>query len=156
MQYQVSEKTIPECIVYTAETVLKHYSDSMEWIPALGAECLSMNPGLKCAEPPYEFCEYLDGEYRETDIRVRHSEAVVSMGRGNEHIRFRILPAARVLSVYHKGPYESIGDAYAYLMKYAEKNGYTVSGPARECYIDGIWNKEDPGDWLTEIQLPVA
>ena len=40
-------------------------------------------------------------------------------------------------------------------MKYAEQNGYTAAGFARECYIDGIWNKESEEDWLTEIQLPI-
>lgn len=40
-------------------------------------------------------------------------------------------------------------------MKYAEQNGYSVAGLPRECYIDGIWNKESEEDWLTEIQLPI-
>lgn len=155
MNYQVTAKEIPEMIVYTAETVLKHYSDSMQWIPSLGEECRKLNPGLQCAEPPYEFCEYLDGEYQETDIRIRHSEAVTTFGQGNERITFRTLPAAKVLSIYHKGSYDSIGQAYAFLMEYAEKNGYTPAGPARESYIDGIWNKENVDDWLTEVQLPV-
>lgn len=41
-----------------------------------------------------------------------------------------------------KGAYEASGEAYAFIMQYAEENGYQVSGLARECYIDGIWNKE--------------
>ena len=155
MKYQVTEKVIPEKIVYTAETVLKTYSDSMQWIPSVGEECLKLNPGLKCAEPPYEFCEYLDGEYKETDIRIRHNEAVTAFGKENELIKFKTLPAAKVLSIYHKGAYDKIGEAYAFLMKYAEQNGYTAAGLARECYIDGIWNKESEEDWLTEIQLPI-
>lgn len=40
-------------------------------------------------------------------------------------------------------------------MKYAEENGYKTTGLARECYIDGIWNKESVEDWLTEIQRPI-
>lgn len=155
MKYQVTEKVIPEKIVYTAETVLKTYSDSMQWIPSVGQECLALNPGLKCAEPPYEFCEYPDGEHKETDIRIRHSEAVVRFGVENEHIKFKTLPQAKVLSIYHKGHYDKIGEAYAFLMKYAEQNGYKAVGLPRECYIDGIWNKESEEDWLTEIQLPV-
>ena len=110
---------------------------------------------MKCDDPPSEFCEFLDGEYRETDVKIRHSEAVAAAGKGNGQIRFRRLPAAKVLSVFHKGSYDSIGGAYAYIMRYAEQNGYQASGPARECYIDGIWNKESEEDWLTEIQLPV-
>jgi len=155
MKYQVTEKVIPETIVYMAEAVLKNYSEIMQWIPSVGQECLSLNPGIKCAEPPYEFCEYLDGEYKETDVHIRHNEAVTAFGNENENIRFRKLPEAKVLSIYHKGAYERIGEAYAFIMKYAESNGYEVTGFARECYIDGIWNKESVADWLTEIQLPV-
>ena len=155
MMYQVTVKEIPEMIVYSSEAVLAKYSDCIQWIPSVGQECLKLNPELKCAEPPYEFCEYLDGEYKETDVRIRHNEAVTSFGKENEHIRFRTLPAAKVLSLYHKGAYDTIGEAYAYIMEYAEKNGYEVAGLARESYIDGIWNKESVIDWLTEIQLPV-
>ena len=155
MKYQVTVKEIPEMIVYSAEAVLEKYSDCMQWIPSVGAECLELNPGLKCAEPPYEFCEYPDGEYKETNIKIRHNEAVVTFGKENEHIKFRTLPAAKVLSIYHKGAYDAIGEAYAFLMEYAEKNGYEIAGLARESYIDGIWNKESVSDWLTEVQLPI-
>lgn len=155
MKYQVTVKVLPEMIVYSAETVLERYSDSMQWIPAVGQECLKLNPGLKCAEPPYEFCEYLDGEYREMNIAIRHSEAVTACGVGNDSITFHTLPAAKVLSIYHKGPYEQIGQAYAFIMEYAEKNGYEPAGLTRESYIDGSWNKENAEDWLTEIQLPI-
>lgn len=41
------------------------------------------------------------------------------------------------------------------MMRYISENGYKVSGCARECYIDGMWNKTDVNDWLTEIQFPV-
>ena len=155
MKYQVTVKEIPEMIVYSAETILEKTADKMQWIPSIGAECLKLNPDLKCAEPPYEFCEYLDEEFKETQLRIRHNEAVTAFGKENEHIKFRTLPAAKVLSIYHKGAYDNIGEAYAYIMEYAEKNGYEVAGLARESYIDGIWNKESVEDWLTEIQLPI-
>ena len=155
MKYQVTEKVIPEMIVYTAETVLKNYSDIMNWIPSVGQECLEFNPGMKCEEPSYEFCEYLDGEYKETDIRIRHNEAVKAFGKENDHIKFKTIPETKVLSIYHKGSYANIGEAYAFLMKYAEQNGYLVAGLARESYIDGICNKESEEEWLTEVQLPI-
>ena len=46
----------------------------------------------------------------------------------------------KALSIFHKGPYAQIGEAYSFIMKYAEENGYKVAGLARESYIDGIWN----------------
>ena len=36
-----------------------------------------------------------------------------------------------------------------------EENGYRIVGSIREKYIDGVWNKEDESQWLTEIQIPV-
>lgn len=41
-------------------------------------------------------------------------------------------------------------------MKWVEDNQYEITGPVRERYIDGIWNKENREDWLTEIQVPVS
>lgn len=155
MKYQVTVKEIPEAIVYYSEVRLPKYSDMMHYIPAIGEECMKLNPNLKCAEPPYEFCEYLDEEHKDTDVLIRHNEAVCEFGNENENIKFRKIPATKVLSIFHKGPYDKIGEAYAFIMKYAEDNGYKVSGLSRESYIDGIWNKESVDDWLTEIQLPI-
>lgn len=86
---------------------------------------------------------------------LRHNEAVVSVGVESENIKFRTIPATKVLSIFYKGSYDRIGEAYAFIMKYAEDNEYDVAGLSRECYIDGIWNKESVEDWLTEIQLPI-
>ncbi len=83
MKYQVTEKVIPEKIIYTKEMVLKTYSDIMQWIPSVGEECLKLNPEKKCPEPLYGFCEYLDGEYKETDISVRYTEEVTAFGKEN-------------------------------------------------------------------------
>lgn len=41
----------------------------------------------------YGFCEYLDGEHKESNITVRYSQAVVQAGIGNARIQFRTLPA---------------------------------------------------------------
>lgn len=155
MKYQVTMKEIPSAIVYYAEVKISNFSDMMTLIPEIGAECMELNPGMKCANPPYEFCEYLDEEHKEKDITIRHNEAVESIGKESDRIKFKEIPAVKVLSIFHKGSYDGIGEAYAYIMKYAEENGYKANGLSRECYIDGIWNKESEAEWLTEIQLPI-
>lgn len=153
--YQVVIKEIKECIVFTSETILNKYSDIMEWIPSLGEKVIKLNPNLKCATPEYEFLEYLDDEYKETNIRVKHSQAVTSFAVESDEIKFETLKPCKVLSIYHKGSYDNINEAYAYILKYASDNNYEIIGHLRECYIDGIWNKENVEDWLTEIQLPI-
>ena len=68
---------IPEMIVYSSETVLAQHMDIMRWIPLVGEECLRLNPGMKCADPPYEFCEFLDGEYQIDDRLRRKSHRFI-------------------------------------------------------------------------------
>ena len=155
MKYQAVIKDIDECIVYSEERTLERYSDVTMLVLESAQECLRLNPGIECTKPDYGFCEYLDGEHKETNMCVRYSQAVAKMGVGNERISFRVLPATKAICIYHKGAYDRLGEAYAYIYRYAAENGYQVAGFHRECYIDGIWNKENVEDWLTEIQLPV-
>lgn len=156
MSYQVTVKEIPETIVCYSEVKVKKYSDMMKIIPSLKKEFLELNPQIKCTKPPYEFCEYLDKEHKETDIMIRHHEAIKGIGMESNRIKFKKIPATKVLSLFYKGAYDEIGKAYSFLMKYVEENDYHVCGLARECYIDGIWNKKSVDEWLTEIQLPIS
>lgn len=155
MKYQAVVKEIPECIVYSEERVLNDYSEIGKLVLESAEECLRINPGIECVKPDYSFAEYLDGEHKETNILTRYSQAVVKAGVENDRIKFRRLPATKAICIYHKGAYDLLGDAYAYIMKYAEENGYKVAGLVRECYIDGVWNKDNVDDWLTELQLPI-
>ena len=155
MKYQAVVKDIGECVVYSEERTLGSFAEITRLALESAQECVRLNPDIECVKPDYCFCEYLDGEYRETDIHARYSQAVTRAGAENGRIKFRRLPKTNVLCIYHRGPYDMLGEAYAYIYNYAKANGYKPSGFARECYIDGIWNKDDPCDWLTEIQLPI-
>jgi len=155
MNYQVVVKELPACTVYSEQRVLKSYQELTNLVLESAKECLRLNPGLKCITPDYCFCEYLDGEYRETNITVRYCQAVVKKGVENERIKFLELPPTKVLSVYHKGSYASLGDAYSFIFGFAHKNHYKIKGLPRESYIDGVWNKTNVSDWLTEIQIPI-
>lgn len=82
-------------------------------------------------------------------------DGAFSARRENERIRFRELPAAKAVCVYHHGAYELMDEAYAYVVNYAHANGYRISGLPRVSYLDGVWNRSTVEEWLTEIQLPV-
>lgn len=155
MKYQAVIKEIEQTIVYSEERVLEKYSDVTFLVLESAQECLRLNPGMERVKPEYGFCEYLDGEFKEANMRVRYSQAVTKIGVGNQRIQFRVLPATKAICIYHKGPYDRLGEAYAYIYRYAAENGYQVAGFHRECYIDGLWNKDSAEDYLTEIQLPV-
>lgn len=65
------------------------------------------------------------------------------------------MPEIQAACVYHKGSYASMSETYECVLNYIEENGYRIVGSIREKYIDGVWNKEDESQWLTEIQIPV-
>ena len=73
-----------------------------------------------------------------------------------DDFNFKEIKAVTAVSVMHKGAYSKLGEAYAYVFKWIEENGYVAADNPRESYIDGIWNKENEADWLTEIQLPIV
>lgn len=156
MNYQGIVKQTPECIVYSKRMVIPSYDAYFQVIPEIGEEVKKANPNLKCAIPEYCFIIYHDGEYKEKDIDVEYCEAVENFGTETDTIKFKKIPSITVLSVLHKGAYSKLGNAYAYAFKWVEENGYTVNGNPRESYIDGIWNKDNEEDWLTELQIPIA
>lgn len=155
MNYQVIVKERKGGTFFYGEGYLKNYADIMDFVPNIGERCLKINPDLHCVTPEYCFMEYLDGEYKDHDIKVRYSQQVEKAAREDDLIKFKELPDSKMLSIFHLGPYENISKAYAYLFKYAKDNGYKINGLVRETYIDGIWNKDNADDYLTEIELPV-
>ena len=155
MDYQAVLKDLPECIVYYKQGIVPTFADYSKFICQSGEECLAANPDIQCAEPDYGFLSYLDPDFRETNIRVEYAQAVTKAGKETETIHFKKIKAVSAVCVYHRGCYEGLREAYAFAYEWAEKNGYKQIESAREHYIDGIWNKENVEDWLTEIQIPV-
>ncbi len=155
MSYSATVKHIPEQIVYSVDMVLPNFDAYFTEIPALGEKLKSHYPDLKCSTPEYCFVINRDREWKETDNHIEFGEAVTKIKPDFDGIRFHKMPAADVVSVMHKGPYEDMDAAFAFAMQWIEANGYQVADDPRCSYIDGIWNKEDKADWLTEVQIPL-
>ncbi|GAB6090077.1 MerR family transcriptional regulator [Spirochaeta dissipatitropha] len=158
MQHQIVVKELPAVLVYSKRMKVESYKSYFEVIPEIGRSVSSANPDLRCkTDPPYCFIMYHDGAYREQDIDIEFCEAVERRGTETAGIVFKNIPAVRrAACVLHKGPYESLSEAYAAVFQWIEDNNHTVAGPPRESYIDGIWNQEDPQNWLTELQVPIT
>lgn len=155
MNNEIFIKELPKCTVYYKEGTIDKYSNMSKFILDSGKECLKLNPNLKCTSPDYCFVEYLDKEYKKENIKIRYQQAVEKKGIESDTIKFKDLEPVEAVCIYHKGSYDELGKSYSIIMDYIEKNNYEVIDFYRECYIDGIWNKENPDEWLTEIQVPV-
>jgi len=156
MSYAATIKDLPGCVVYSKKMTIPSYDAYFEVIPAIGEQISNKYPDLKCATPEYCFVVYLDGEHKEKDINIEFCEAVEKTWPDFDDISFKEIKPATVVSVLHKGAYGALSNAYAFIMKWIEENGYTAADNPRESYIDGIWNKENEDDWLTELQIPIV
>lgn len=154
MNYSAIVKELPAVTVASMRTIAPSYQSYFDIIPPMGEEM--ERQGAVCAEPAYCFNIYHDGEYRETDIDIEICEAVVKACEDSDMVRYKKLPRVpEAVCVLHKGTYSNLRNAYAFAFDWIRENSRETAGLPRESYIDGIWNKEDEEDWLTELQIPI-
>lgn len=147
-------KKLPEVIVASSRSRIESYDALFELMPAMGAQMEQL--GCICAQPDYCFTQYLEQGYKEEDILVEVCEAVTEQKEDSGTVVFQVLPQVEEAAcIFHKGSYDTLHQSYTVVLDYIEENGYEICGNIRESYIDGVWNKETPEEWLTEIQIPI-
>lgn len=154
MSDKVVLKSLPEVIVASMRTVVPGYDSYFDIVPKMGEYMESV--GAVCSKPEYCFTIYHDGEFKESDIDVEICEAVEDYYTESEKVKFKKIGSVKKAAcIFHKGSYKSIKESYNELFTWIKGHGYEIADNPRESYIDGIWNKEDDNDWLTEIQVPL-
>lgn len=150
-----SIQSLPEIIVASHREIIPSYE-------AIGNMCCNkIGPemqrlGCKCPPPGYCFTVEHNKEYSPTDIDIEYCEQVTEMGTNSAIIQFKRLPAVpTAICMKHYGPYDRFFESYTQLFQYVEEHGYRITGQPRCNYVDGIWNQEDPEQWLSIIQVPV-
>lgn len=152
---KVNIQSLPEIIVASHREIIPNYD-------ALGELCVNkIGPemqrlGCKCPPPGYCFTIEHNKEYRSTDLDIEYCEQVEEMGKDSNIIQFKHLPAVeKALCIKHLGGYERFHESFAEAFRYMEEKGYKPVGHTRICYIDGVWNKDNPEQWLSIIQIPI-
>jgi effector-binding domain-containing protein len=99
---------------------------------------------------------YHDEEYKERDVDAEVAEPITADLPETSRVRVRTLPAAEVVCAIHRGPYTTLGEAIEAVIRWTEANGYRITGPEREIYLQPGRNgsQTDP-ETVTEIQFPV-
>lgn len=72
-------------------------------------------------------------------------------------VQVHLLPKVESMAcIVHHGPFVTLGESYTAILKWIEMNGYRISGPAREIYLQPAdkGSQTDPNT-VTEIQFPV-
>ena len=148
-------ESLPEVIVASHREVIPDYSAlGMLCVEKIGPEMQRL--GCQCPMPGYCFTIEHSTEFSPDSIDIEYCEHVVEMGQDSHIIQFKRLPAVeKAVCVKHIGPYERFYETFAEAFKYMEEKGYQMIGHPRTCYVDGIWNQEDPEKWLSIIQIPI-
>lgn len=68
-------------------------------------------------------------------------------------VRVQRLPGGRFAKTLHRGSYEALGLAHAAVFAWVRERGHTISGPARETYVDDP-AEVDSASLRTEVLLP--
>jgi effector-binding domain-containing protein len=98
---------------------------------------------------------YHDHEYKDEDADI---EVVVPVtGRvsiQDPGIEVRNIPGAKLLSIVHKGPYETVGVGWTKLHEQLVAEGLEIVGPIREVYLNDP-NETPQDELMTELQVPI-
>ena len=70
MKNEIFIKDIPSYIIYYRDGMIEDLTKITEFVLQAGTECAKANPNLKCITPDYCYISYLDGEYKEKDIKI--------------------------------------------------------------------------------------
>ncbi|MCX8129452.1 MAG: MerR family transcriptional regulator [Clostridia bacterium] len=138
-------KEVPE-ICFTSVRYKGRYNDINQYI-----NYLFKTYGNITAGSPFSLYYDNDSVDNEADIEVCMP---VSAGFPDSGIVRKILEGGKVISVIHKGSYESIYKTYKEVVDYVNTNRYRIIYPIREIYLkgSGIILKSDPSKFITEIQ----
>jgi len=77
--------------------------------------------------------------------------AVESSGTDTDRVHFTTLPACHVASLWHGGPYDTLGASWEKLGNWIRQQELTATEPCWEVYWTDPREVENPADWRTEI-----
>ena len=147
--------SLPSIIVAYNRTILPNYDAlGMHLVTVVAPEMARL--GCECPEPGYCFTVETAKEYRAENFEIEYCEKVSEAKQDSDIVKFKTLPefpTAICMKVY--GPYTKLREGYIELFAEIARMGYEIADAPRACYVDGIWNQEDPEKWLTIIQVPV-
>jgi DNA-binding transcriptional MerR regulator len=108
--------------------------------------------GRTIVEPAIFWYEPVDGG---DDLAVNVSyqaESEPRAGGGYQVVDLPAIPTAA--TIVHRGDMSGIGESWAALVDQLTSDGYRMTGPSREVYLEANGHIPQP-DWVTELQVPV-
>lgn len=157
-QHPVTQPTIralPAHIAARHRQMIKNY-DALTTLCTNTIAPEMMRLGCTCPEPQYSYMIKHSENHHHENIDITYCEAVGEMHENTDILQFFEVPAVKKALCYaHLGSYDSISDTLTKLITNMEANHCVPTDDTRFCFINGPWNKQNPEEYLTEIQIPI-
>jgi DNA-binding transcriptional MerR regulator len=99
---------------------------------------------------------WYDSGMQPHDMHVAAAIGTSGTLAADDRVHIEELPAVEhMASVVHHGPFATLSQAYGALFGWIEANGYQITGPSREVYLQ-YERDGDQNQYVTELQAPVA
>jgi effector-binding domain-containing protein len=152
-EYQITIKKLEPMLVASVRDTVPSYGDCG---PLFGEiyKYLAKKFVFKPADRALMLCH--DGEYKERDVDIEIAIPIGKKIKGSDRVKVYELPAVeKAACTIHKGPYDTISEAYSAIMSWCEANGYETYGQDREIFLTNPHDLKDPSKNITEVQFPV-
>lgn len=151
---EVSMKDEKSVLALCARTKvpLEEIGQAMFRLYGLIFECMGKN-GIEPAGAPFTLYYGEEEVMTEFDMEacVPISEDITCEGE----VECKTIEGGTMAGTIYKGPYEGLKNIYDELMKWVSENAYVPTGPAKEVYLVGVNDTENPSEFVTEILFPV-
>lgn len=152
--YEVEVKDIPEqpVLMVCKQTTMDGIGDAMG---AAFAELMGYmgRSGVAPVGPP--LCVYSEDFDEERGGEMRVCMPVAPGATGEGAVEATVLPGGSMATTVHRGPYDTIGQAYGAVYGWIQEHGHQPAGPMREVYLTDP-DEVPPEEYLTEICWPIA
>jgi DNA-binding transcriptional MerR regulator len=152
MSQEVVLKQLPKQWVASVRETIANYPSVGQLYPKVIA---GVGPGLVGQAPC--FAMWHDPEFRESNVDGEAGIFLKEPVKATGGVRVYELPPVAVASAIHAGSYQRLQEAYNALLHWVNDNGYQVTGPIRELYLQNSQPiRQDNESYVTEIQVPIS
>ena len=154
--YDVRLKTVEPQLVASIRATIPDWEQVTPTFNRLFDELIASvdKSGGQWAGAPFD--RWLDAQPGKTDLHVEVCAPLLNAIPAAENVQVTELEGAETMaSTIHPGPFTDLKQAHEAVIRWAEINGYRLSGPCREIYLQYERNG-DPNAYITEIQYPVT
>jgi Predicted transcriptional regulators len=155
LNMNITLKTLPSYSVLSyRKTVPDYFAEGDLWkelTKYIGDKQLPISQACE------SFTIYHDNEYKENAIDMELCIIIDFNMEEDDEISYRITESvehAACFMIY--GPYENISAAYQEFAYWMEQHPeYEMLGESRQICHKGVWNENNPQNYVTELQIPI-